>query len=205
MTASPVPSIPVVVTNTPLPVTGSVNANIGTPTVNVASLPAVQLSGTPAVSFTNTANTPIYVDTDRAARHSFDASCDTGYDSTSGQGQCQIFTIPPGAQIVVETVACTAEVPTGQGVGQADLIVPNIPYGGDPGSAAQYYFNLAMTNQTGSSNGSSVDIWGLTNQVHIYGGAPTGGSVGVFAFYRGSASALPQGMNCNIAGYVVQP
>lgn len=64
--AATITSLPVAVTNTPLPVTGSVN--IGTPTVNVGSLPAVQLSGTPAVSFTNTANTPIYVDTDRPPR-----------------------------------------------------------------------------------------------------------------------------------------
>jgi hypothetical protein len=154
------------------------------------------------VSFTNTANTPIYVDTDRPARHNFDASCDTGYDASTGQGQCQIFTVPAGSHVVIETIACSAEVPGGQGVGQADLIVPNIPYGGDPaGGASQYFFNLAMTNQSGGGN---VNLWGLTNQVHIYAGASTQGDAGIFVFYRGSAGTPPQGMTCNIAGYVVQ-
>ena len=70
------PSLPVKVTNTPLPVTGSVNAAVtgtvnanvtNTPSVNVSSLPAVQLAaGTTVgvtggtVSLTNTATTPIF-------------------------------------------------------------------------------------------------------------------------------------------------
>lgn len=202
--AATITSVPVAVTNTPLPVTGSVN--IGTPTVNVGSLPAVQLSGTPAVSFTNTPNTPIYVDTDRPARHSFDATCATSnYDQTSGQASCTLFTIPQGAQVVVETVSCTAEVAAGQGPAQADLVVPNVPYGASPASgASEYLFNLAMTKQTNSSSG--VDIWGITNQVHIYGGAPTGGGVDIGVFFRASLPNLspPQGMFCSISGYVVQ-
>jgi len=202
--AATITSVPVVVTNTPLPVTGSVN--IGTPTVNVGSLPAVQLSGTPAVSFTNTPNTPIYVDTDRPARHSFDATCATSNDDeTSGQASCTLFTIPQGAQVVVETVSCTAEVAAGQGPASADLVVPNVPYGASPASgASEYLFNLAMTKQTNSSSG--VDIWGITNEVHIYGGAPTGGSVDIGVFFRASLPNLspPQGMFCSISGYVVQ-
>jgi hypothetical protein len=202
--AATVTSVPVSVTNTPLPVTGSVN--IGTPTVNVGSLPAVQLSGTPAVTFTNTASTPIYVDTDRPARDSFDATCATSnYDETSGQASCTLFTIPAGAQVVIETVGCTAEVAAGQGPAQADLVVPNIPYGASPASgASEYLFNLAMTKQTNSSSG--VDIWGITNQVHIYGGAPTGGGVDIGVFLRASLPNLspPQGMFCSMSGYVVQ-
>src|SRR5207248_10768199 len=93
------------------------------------SLPAVQLSGTPAVSVSNTASTPIYVDADRPARNSFSASCFTdNYDSASGQASCTIFTIPAGRQVVIESVGCTAEVAAGQGPAQADLIIPNIPY-----------------------------------------------------------------------------
>jgi hypothetical protein len=158
------------------------------------------------VSFTNTANTPIYVDTDRPARHSFDATCATSnYDQTSGQASCTLFTIPAGAQVVIETVGCTAEVAAGQGPAQADLVVPNIPYGASPASgASEYLFNLAMTKQTNSSSG--VDIWGITNQVHIYGGAPTGGGVDIGVFFRASLPDLspPQGMFCSISGYVVQ-
>ncbi len=202
--APPTPSIPVNVTNTPLAVTGTVNANIGTPTVNVNSLPAVQLSGTPTVNLNTTPTAPLYVDADRPARNSFSASCDTqNYDSGSGQASCTIFTIPAGRQIVIETVACTAEVAGGQGPAQADLIIPNIPYGAAPTSAIGYYFPVAMSRQT--LNSSGVDIWAVTNQVRAYGAAPTGGSVDIGVFFRASLPNLnpPQGMSCTIAGYLV--
>jgi hypothetical protein len=70
------PSLPVKVTNTPLPVTGSVNAAVtgtvnanitNTPSVNVSSLPAVQLAAGTTVGVTggtfslaNTSATPIF-------------------------------------------------------------------------------------------------------------------------------------------------
>jgi hypothetical protein len=172
----------------------------------VNSLPAVQLSGTPAVSLNTTPTSPIYVDTDRAARNNFSASCFTNnYDSASGQASCNIFTIPAGRQVVIESVGCTAEVAAGQGPAQADLIIPNIPFGGNPASGAiGYYFPLAMTRQTLSSSG--VDIWAITNQFRAYGAAPTGGSVDIGVFFRASLPNLnpPQGMNCTIAGYLVQ-
>jgi hypothetical protein len=203
--ATTIPAIPVTVANTPLPVTGTVNTNInGTPTVNVGSLPAVQLSGTPAVSVSNTASTPLYVDADRPARNSFSASCFTdNYDPVYGQASCTIFTIPAGRQVVIESVSCTAEVAAGQGPAQADLIIPNIPYGAAPTSAQGYYFPLAMTRQTLSTSG--VDIWAITNQFRAYGAAPTGGSVDIGVFFRASLPNLnpPQGLSCTIAGYLV--
>jgi hypothetical protein len=53
------PSIPVSVVNTPLPVQGTVNANVtGT----------VAISGTPTVDLNTTSTTPLYVDADRPAR-----------------------------------------------------------------------------------------------------------------------------------------
>lgn len=61
--APPTPAIPVAVTNTPLPVSGTVNANInGTPTVNVNSLPAVQLSGAPNVNLATSSTSPVFVE-----------------------------------------------------------------------------------------------------------------------------------------------
>lgn len=205
--APPTPSIPVAVTNTPLPVTGTVNANIGTPTVNVNSLPAVQLSGTPTVNVNSSSTAPIYVDTDRAARNSFSASCDTqNYDPVSGQASCTIFTIPAGRQVVIESIGCTAEVAAGQGPAQANLIIPNIPFGAAPGSAAYpNYIPLAMTRQTLNNPGGGVDIWALTNQFRAYGAAPSQGSVDIGVFFRASLPNLdpPQGMNCIIEGYLV--
>jgi len=203
--APPTPAIPVAVTNTPLPVQGNVNANVSG-TVGVSSLPAVELSGTPTVNLNTTPTAPLYVDADRPARNSFSASCATqSYDPASGQASCTIFTIPAGREVVIESVACTAEVAAGQGPGQADLIVPNIPFGAAPGSAAYpTYIPLAMSRQTLNS-GAGVDIWALTNQFRAYGQAPAQGSVDISVFCRASLPNLnpPQGMNCVIEGYLV--
>ena len=81
-------SVPVTVTNPSLVVQGNVNANVNG-TVGVTSLPAVQLAGTPAVQLSNTPTTPVYVDSDRAARNGFNASCATpNIDSVYGQASC---------------------------------------------------------------------------------------------------------------------
>src|SRR6266700_1926247 len=63
--APPTPSIPVNVTNTPLAVTGTVNANIGAP-IAVSSLPAItgNVNATltnPSVTVTNGAASPVLV------------------------------------------------------------------------------------------------------------------------------------------------
>ena len=146
------------------------------------------------------ANISGYGDADGPTRTSFDASCSTGQpDPVYGQASCTIFTIPAGRQVVIETAACTAEVPTGTGVGQADLIIPNIPYGG--GAPINYYYNLAMTLQ---SNGTPVDLWGMTTQFRAYAAAPSSGTVGIGVFFRsGTSAAIPEGMNCTISGYLV--
>jgi hypothetical protein len=74
-------SLPVRVTNTPLPVQGSVNAIITNPsvpvsgTVNVSSLPAVQLSGTPTVTVGNAETSPVLIrDVDHPANEPFSAA-----------------------------------------------------------------------------------------------------------------------------------
>ena len=56
---------------------------------------------------------------------------------------------------MIETAACTAEVATGTGPGQADLIIPNIPYGANPASGALGYYTLAMSKQAdGAATGA---------------------------------------------------
>jgi len=166
--------------------------------------PPIEFSGT--VNVNTTPTRPVYVDADRPARNSFSASCFTNnYDSNSGQASCTIFTIPARRQVVVESVSCTAEVAAGQGPAQADLIIPNIPYGSGPGSGViAYQFPLAMTKQT-LNTGTGADIWAITNQFRAYGRAPSDGSVDIGVFFRASLPNLnpPQGMNCTIAGYVV--
>jgi hypothetical protein len=209
--AATITSVPVSVVNTPLPVQGTVTANIdGMPTVNanINGTPTVNanINGTPAVTLNTTPTTPVYVDADRPARNSFDASCNTGnVDPVYGQASCTIFTIPAGRQVVIETAACTAELAAGTGPGQADLIIPNIPYGAAPGSGPiGYYYTLAMSKQAdGAAVGASVDLWGMTTQFRAYGAAPAAGTVDIGVFFRANLSSAPQGMNCTISGYVV--
>ena len=151
----------------------------------------------PAAILITTTKLGAHVDADRSARNTFDASCLTiNYNSTNGQASCKIFTIPADSQVVIETVACTAEVAAGQGPAEADLIIPN--------NLTNYRIPLAMSKQTNAIPG--VDIWAITNQIRAYGSSPQGGTVGIEVFFRASLPNLspPQGMNCTIAGYVVQ-
>jgi len=202
--APTLPTVPVTVSNVPLPVQGAVNANITngsvpvTGSVSVNSLPAVQLSGTPAVSVTNTATTPVYVDADRAARNGFNASCFTGnVDPVYAQASCTLFTIPPSREVVIESVACTAEVTTGTGPGQASLIVPGIPLGG--GLPTAVYYSLAMSKQSVSP---SVDLWSMTTPLRVYA-ASGSGSADVGLFFIAQDTAQPQGLTCAVSGYEV--
>lgn len=211
--ATAIAPIPVQVTNTPLPVQGTVNANVlnavnvsGNVNANVAgtvavsSLPAVQLSGTSPVSFSNTATTPLYVDVDASARQGFNAECFTGnVDPINGQASCSLLTIPAGRQIVIESVSCQAELFAGEGPGDVQLIVPNAPLGG--GAPVNVHHRLTLTKQAGDA---TLDIWAMTTPFRVYGGAPSGGSVGVGVFFRANpARPAPQDMFCHVSGYLV--
>ena len=198
--APPTPSIPVNVTNTPLSVTGTVNANIGTPTVNVNSLPAVQLSGTPTVNINSSQTAPVYVDTDRPERNGFNASCNTDpVDSTYGQASCTLFTIPAGREVVIESVACNAFLTVGNVPGQADIIVANYSAGPFP-SGQGVYFPIALTKTTSSS----LDEYQFMGTFRMYASSPPDGAVGVGIFYRTNFSAsYPQAFSCSVAGHMV--
>jgi hypothetical protein len=192
-------SIPVSVTNPSLTVQGNVNANVSG-TVGVNSLPAVQLAGTPAVQLNNTPATPVYVDAERAARNGFNVSCFTGnIDPVYGQASCSLLTIPAGRQVVIETVSCQAELATGDGPADVQLIVPNTPF--SPGGPDHVSHLLALSKQDSSS---SVDIWRLTTPLRAYGSAPAQGSVDVGLFFRANPAASgPQGISCTISGFLV--
>jgi len=189
--APPTPSIPVSVTNTPLLVTGTVNANIGTPTVNI--------NGTPTVNVNSSATAPVYVDTE-GARKGFNASCFTGnVDSVYGQASCSLLTIPAGRQIVIETISCQAELYADNGPGDVQLIVPNTPFA--PGMSDHESHMLTLTKQAGDA---TLGIWRMTSPLRAYGSAPSQGSVDVGLFFRADPSKPnPQGIVCTISGYQV--
>ncbi len=192
-------AIPVTVTNTPLPVQGTVNANV-TGTVGINSLPAVQLAGTPSVQLASSPTLPVYVDAERAARNGFNASCFTGnVDPVYGQASCSVLTIPAGRQVVLETISCQAELAAGQGPGDVQLIVPNTPF--TPGGPDHVSHLLTLTKQAGDS---SIDIWRMTSPLRAYGSAPAQGSVDIGVFFRANPSAsVNQGILCTVSGYLV--
>lgn len=121
-------SLPVRVTNTPLPVQGSVNAVITNPsvpvsgTVNVSSLPAVQLSGTPAVTVENADTSPVPIrDVDHPANEPFSASLCT-FNSVISGTSCESFyqdrvTVPTTSsgktvkRLVIEFVSGICDIP----------------------------------------------------------------------------------------------
>jgi hypothetical protein len=103
----------------PLPVAGSVAATqggawnvgiAGTPSVNVASLPAMQLSGTPTVNVANTASNPVHVTAPAIVPFVTELCIRTGSYGCSGIPSS--FTVPqitPGgasvSQLVIEYVS----------------------------------------------------------------------------------------------------
>jgi hypothetical protein len=199
--ASAIAPVPVQVMNTPLPVSAQINNTTALPisgTVAVSSLPAVQLSGVSPVSLSNTATSPIYADIDRAARNGFNAECNGTIDA-SGQTQCALFSIPEGSQVVIESVSCSAELAAGQGPGDTQLVVPNVPLGG--GALSYVHHFLALSKQGGNG---SIDIWAMTTPFRVYASSPTGyGDQPVFAFFRANPGSVNQGIFCHVSGYLV--
>ena len=117
----PTPAIPVTVVNTPLPVQGTVTANIGNAAVPVTGTVAV--STLPPISLGNTETTPMFVrDVDNPARRPVLGSCDMVNAPGGGFQSCNIgfyspsgnfTTVPTGSRLVIEYVSGELDLPTG--------------------------------------------------------------------------------------------
>ncbi len=195
--APPTPSVPVSVVNTPLPVSGTVNANINGASVNAT------INGTPTVNanVSTSATAPLYVDTDTPARNGFNASCYTdAVDSTYGQASCTLFQIPAGREVVIESVACDALLVTGNIPGQADIVLANESVGPFP-SGGEVLYPIAL-NKTGSQNG--LDLYQIMTPFRMYASSPAQGAISVGLFYRTNPSTTyGQGLSCTVAGHIV--
>lgn len=129
--APPPPSVPVNVVNTPLAVTGTVTANIGTPTVNaningtptvnVASLPPVSATLTnSSITVANPATNPVLVQiVDRVPYQQYLSLTATG-GTTPDPGcssitQCEAtIVVPTGKRFVIEHVSLRVQGAGGQ-------------------------------------------------------------------------------------------
>jgi hypothetical protein len=195
--APPTPSIPVNVTNTPLAVNGTVNANItNTPTVNA------NIAGVVNANVSTSANAPLYVDTDQDARNGFNASCGTGdVDPVYGQGSCTLFTIPTGREVVIESIACQSILVSGGIPGQANLVVPNLTAGPMPSGQA-YLVDIGLSK---AASNQYFDIYRFMSPYRVYASASDQGGVNVGLFFRTDYSpTAPQGLSCTVSGHMVR-
>jgi hypothetical protein len=182
----------VVIINTtaqPVPVSG---------TVAVSTLPAVTLSGTSAVSFSNTSSTPLFVDTGDTTRSGIGASCDSSFDS-AGFAQCVIATVPAGQILVIETITCSASVATGSQIVPIVLNMGGTPIGG--GAPISLNHRLLLTR---SATNGSLDYYGITTPVRMYAAGGTDGSTNVSVFVGvGTSTANVGDLGCAISGHIV--
>jgi len=151
------------VMNTPLPVTGTVNATInGTPTVNVASMPPISVGqvtlagNVPVVNPTsNSAPVPLLIrDSDAAARQPFSYldSCTFGSPNADTCGGA-FSIVPDGKILVLEDVSgsCTINGPldftpqlslVNVGSGLNNAYLPLTQYNVVPSGFSQTYFSF---------------------------------------------------------------
>jgi hypothetical protein len=180
----------------------SVGALSAMPAVAAASI-AVAAMGTPSgsVAVAHSSAKSSHADSDNAAQTGFNATCFTSnVDATYGQASCTLLEIPVGRQVVIETVSCQAEVATGQGPGDVQLVLPNVPLGG--GAPVNTSHMLTLTRQAGDA---SLEIWRTTTSLRAYAASPATGSTSIGIFFRSTYSpSVPVGMVCSISGYMVE-
>jgi hypothetical protein len=167
----------------PVPVSG---------TVAVSSLPAVTLSGTSPVSFSNTSSTPLFVDSENSSRAGIGAECDAPFDGT-GFAQCQLAAVPAGQILVIETITCAASVATGSQVVPIVLNMGGPPIGGGAPISLNHRLPLTRTATAG------LDYYGLTTPVRMY--AAGGTNVFVFAGVGPSTAGVGD-LGCAISGHM---
>lgn len=189
--ASAAAPTPVQVTNTPLPVQGTVNAR-------AVILNTVPVTGSVSLAG-NSSATPAYVDVDRSARNGFGATCYIQQvDSTTGQATCPLLTLSPGQEVVIETVTCSALIATGN-VPDLELIMDAPALGGGGTVSLDHFLPLAR-----AGGDSVIEFWRFASPLRVYATAPASGSADISAFLSVTPSgSVRQNATCSIAGYVV--
>jgi hypothetical protein len=188
----PAGTVPVTVTNTPLPVTGSVAISnsptvaIGnTPNVNIVNSPIVGLSSNASVHLNNT--TPLLIqDSDNPARQPFQGTAT--WTITDGfVGVCQtVLTVPQNKKAVIEFVSAFIIVPGGQTVNRVQFIDRQLT-----GDITHELHPL--------SNGGS--LFNVEQQLRVY--ADSNSLINVCPFRDQTAGA--GSVLATVSGYLVNP
>ena len=201
-------SLPVKVTNTPLPVQGSVNAVITNPsvpvsgTVNVSSLPAVQLSGTPTVTVGNLETSPALIrDVDRPSNEPFSGSicilngsgvdpCDSPH---SGFGVPTTTSGKTVKRLVIEYVSGSCEM------SRPDTFLLVVELGIDAALSSgrtHYLVPVGVPNVSGGGN-----FYAVAQQTRIY--ANPGQSVTIGPVLRGASADWSTVCNFQVEGSLI--
>jgi hypothetical protein len=196
-------SLPVKITNTPLPIQGSVNAvitNASVPvsgTVNVNSLPAVQLSGTPTVTVGNAETSPVLTrDVDRPSNEPFSPGI-CMFNDFDGVNPCESnlhsgFVVPSTTsgktvkRMVIEFVSGSCEM------SRSDTFLLSLELGIDATLASgrtHYLVPVSVPNVSGGPN-----FYAIAQQTRIF--VNPGQTVSIGAGLRG-ASADQWDMVCH--------
>lgn len=205
------PSVPVTVVNPSLAVTGSVNANIGTPTVNVASLPTVN------ATLTNSSITVANPNTSPLPVHDVNDPADNPYSATacfspSGTGGCttaaSTFTVPstltPSGQavkqLVVDFVSGTCYSATGGEVTNLSLLVT-------PPSGVNYYQTQYAATfvpvQTLSAAGNVSYAYSQQTRTYVLPGSTITFEASYNTQYLGGTAPPPLFCDTNVQGHFV--
>ena len=173
----------VIVTNTPLPVSGTVN--IGSmPNVNIGNTPNVTISG-------NTSASPLFVrDVDNPARQPFQI----GFPFTMNPATIQVFqsfTVPVGKRLVIEYVSMgSGSVPVGQHL----FIILLTTVGG---VGAFHY--VAVTPQGSLPPPNAADTFVASQPMRVY--ADPGTTVNIQMQRESGVGACEP--NLTVSGYLV--
>lgn len=210
------PAIPVAVTNTPLPVSGNVNAavsgtvntnitNANVPvsgTVTVTGMPQVTLSGTSAVSLKNDEITPIYVETEaNAAYFRQQASCFSANTASlspyqNGQNDCDFnaFGFGVNYRLVVKSASVAVRAPLG-------TIVQNSYFGLSGGTGT---FPLVFLPLTKMGSDASSDYYVGTAPILLYLDTTQSLACGFTSSPSPTTGAsTPFSVQCTITGHLI--
>ncbi|HET6201000.1 MAG TPA: hypothetical protein VFD93_11720 [Candidatus Acidoferrales bacterium] len=190
------------VVNTPVPVTGNINANVtgsvnatltGTPSVNVSGMPAVNVASVSGnVPVTNPLDgsgnpIPLGVQTDESSP--VELSCQQSFSSGSSVASCSpSFTVPSGELLIIDDVSLIAGLSSGQPSGS---VIVFFPFGNNVN------FFLPLDAQ-GSTFGLNVFV--AAQRTHIYSVASEPVSCAITA---STAQTPPAEMQCVIVGHLV--
>jgi len=205
--AQAAPGAPVIVTNTPLPVQGSVNANVtntvpvsGTVAVSsVGSLPpvsgTVSLSGTPNVNVVNTESGPVPVEPDAAAaRLRFASRCLLSGPISpfrDSLNSCASVAVLSGYRLALETISLSVTVPSG-------TVIENALYGhfqAPPASTIPIGF--VVLTKVGSDATRDFYVGTAPVKGYFFDGEAVGCGI-TTAFPTGSLQ-----MECDVSGHLV--